>query len=126
MHTVGTDCDFALTLVTQADEALNDAYLFIALPELSGLVQAKRSNESVYRAVMGPFDANCFLGYIPADTETSIDVRIAFPGTTADGYRIITLMVGHDDYAQQANPNFSHDWPEIWHEEWPELFQAAW
>ena len=68
LYTSGTDYDVTLTLVTEAGEALNDAYLFVPRSALAGLLQAKLTSEETYRAVQGIFDANCFLGYIPADT----------------------------------------------------------
>ena len=98
-HTVGTNLDLHLTLVTESGETLKNAYLFTAMPEFAGLMQAKLSTESTYKTIKGSFDANCFLGSIGASTETTIDFRIAFPSGTADGYRIIPVMVGHDDGA---------------------------
>ena len=127
-YTIGENYDFSLVLVTETGEELHDAYLFVPQPECAGLMQAKLPSESEYKAVQGPFDANCSLGYIPEATETTIDLRIAFPEGTSDGYRIIPLLVGHDDGAQPPNPHFSDDWSDLWQDDWAdqELLSDGW
>jgi hypothetical protein len=123
---IGTPEDLQLTLVTETDEILSNTYLFTAQPEFASLMQAKKSTDVSFRTIMGPFDANCFLGYIPGSSETVIDLRIDFPDGTNDGYRIIPIMVGHNDGAEAPNPLFEDDWPELWHESWPELWKENW
>ena len=105
-YTIGENYDFSLALVTETGEVLTNTYLFVGQPEFAGLLQAKLHSESEYKTVQGPFDANCFLGYIPEASETTIDLRIAFPEGTDDGYRIVPVLVGHDDGAEPPNLYF--------------------
>jgi len=123
---IGTPEDLQLTLVTVSGESLENAYLFVAQPEFAGMVRAKKATDSEYMTIMGPFDANCFLGYIGAASETAIDLRIDFPEGTDDGYRIIPVMMGHDDGAEAPNPHYYDDWPMLWHDGWPEMWAENW
>lgn len=124
----GTNYDETLTLVTEAGEELNDAYLFLTNSAQFGHVQAKLSSESTYRVVGIPFDANCFLGYITAEAETDVDFRLNFAIDTADGDLVIPVAVGHDDQAPLPNPGFNDDWPELWADDWEdqELWYDDW
>lgn len=125
-YTIGEDLDFTLTLVTEAGEELTDAYLFVADVSYAGLLQAKLSTESEYQEIREPFDATCFLGYIAAETQTDIDFRVSFPEGTDDGYRVIPILVGHDDGAERANPYFVGEWEELWSDSWGDLWADGW
>lgn len=125
-YTIGENYDFTFTLVTEAGEELDGAYLFCADPDHSELLQAKLSSESSYKNIKGPFDATCILGYIAGSTETSIDIRIAFPESTSDGYRVITLLVGQDAVAEQESPYFFDDWTDFWFDDWTDFFVDEW
>lgn len=127
-YTIGEDLDFTLTLVTEAGEGLTDAYLFMGDASYAGLLQAKLSTEDEYQEIREAFDASCFLGYIAAETEVDIDFRVSFPESTSDGYRVISILVGHDDGAERANPYFVGDWSsEPWSDSWDdELWEEEW
>jgi len=124
----GTNYDVTLTLVTEADETLTNSYLYLTAPSQFGYVFAKRHTDASYVAVGIPFDATCFLGYIPSSGETEIDFRLTFPVGTTDGNVVIPVAVGHDDAAQLPNPYFEDDWPELWADDWAdqELWSADW
>lgn len=126
-YTIGTDLDFTLTLTTETGEDLAGAYLFVADVSHAGLLQAKSSTDSEYQEIREPFDATCFLGYIAAETQTDIDFRVSFPEGASDGYRVITILVGHDDGAERANPYFVGEWEYVWLDSWDEhLWSEEW
>lgn len=126
LHVIGTSIDMTFTLVTEGGEKLNDAYLFTARAEQAGILQAKLSCESTYKNIQGPFDATCYLGQIPADSETSIDIRIDFFEGSDEGYVVIPILLGHDDEARVPNTLFDDDWVELWRDKWDELWGDEW
>ncbi len=124
LYTIGDEQAFSITLVTEDDEEVQSAYLFTGLSSGIGLLQAKRASDTTYMPIMGPFDANCFLGHIPARSEVALDFLVHFPQGSPEGYAIIRIMVGHGAVARLPNPYFATDWPELWHEEWPDLWHG--
>lgn len=125
-YVIGEAQDFRLSLVTDTGETLTDAFLFVSDHAYAGLVKAKKASDSAYREIMGPYDTWCYLGPIAAESETPIDFRIEFPAGTTDGYRIISILVGHGDGIQQSTPHLSSNYPDLWHEDWSELWAADW
>ncbi len=123
LYTIGNEQAFSVTLVTESEEQIDAAYLFTAQPLCIGLLQAKRASDVAYMAIMGPFDANCFLGHVSAQSEVTIDFLLYFPESHPDGYTIVPVMVGHGAVAQLPNPYFTRDWPELWHDDWPDLWR---
>jgi len=126
LHVIGTVTDMQLTLVTGATEVINNAYLFCPQPANAGILQAKRAADSTYMDIKGPFDATCYLGYIGAATEVAIDIRIQFQAGSDEGYRIIPIMVGHDDHARLPDSLWNDAWTDLWYDEWTELWNDEW
>jgi len=122
-HTIGSEQAFSITLVTEHDDEIDAAYLFTPQPLCVSLLQAKRASDAAYMVIMGPFDANCFLGHVTAQSEVSIDFLLHLPEGYPDGYTIIPVMVCNGATALLPNPYFARDWPELWHEDWPDLFR---
>ena len=125
LYTIGSEQRFSITLVTETGEEIVAAYLFTPHSCCVGLLQAKRASDEVYMAIMGPFDANCFLGHVPALSEVTIDFLLHFPEGCADGYTIFPVMVGYGATALLPNPYFTKDWPKLWHEDWPDLWSEG-
>jgi hypothetical protein len=125
-YTIGESYDMQLTLVTEVGEELISAYLFVADSCFAGLLKAKRASELTYREIRQAFDAECFLGNVSAETETMIDIRVELPYGTADGYRIVPILIGYGDGVAVPNPLFDSDWPALWLGEWTGLWAEDW
>lgn len=124
-YTIGQAHELRLTLATEAGDKLTNAYLFVANSSDVGLIKAKLASESQYREIGGVFDGNCLLGQIAAGGETPIDFLVEFPEGTPDGYRIISILVGHDDGTKLvATSLWLMTWQELWHASWQELWRA--
>lgn len=126
LHVIGTDTDMELKLVTEAGEDLTNVYLFVPDPANVGLLSAKLDADSTYMDINGPFDANCHLGTIAASTETTIDIKVAFPSGATEGYTIIPIMVGHDDNAQLPNNLWKDSWTDVWLDDWTDVWREDW
>ncbi|MFH1114797.1 MAG: hypothetical protein V1792_12855 [Pseudomonadota bacterium] len=124
LYTMGDEQVFSITLTTESGEEEQSAYLFTTQSSCVGLLQAKRASDTAYMAIMGPFDANCFLGHIPSESEVELDFLVHLPEGSAEGYAIIRVMVGDGAVARLPNPYFATDWPELWHEEWLDLWHG--
>ncbi len=124
-YTIGQVHDLRLTLVTEEGDKLTNGYLFVANSSEASLIKAKLASESQYKEIRGAFDGNCLLGHIGAGRETPIDFRVQFPEGTAEGYWIISILVGHNDGTEQAAASlWLMTWPDLWHESWQELWGA--
>lgn len=125
-YTIGQTYDMQLTLVTEAGEELTNAYLLVADGSFAGLMKAKKASESTYREIREAFNAECFLGDLASETGTVIDIRVEFPPGTADGYRIVPILIGHGDGTVLPNPFFVSDWPVLWLDEWISVWAEDW
>jgi len=118
----GTDKVIALTLVAEVGENLIGCALMTLYSDHAGLMNAKRAADSAYMAIGALSDTSCFLGDFAAETETDIDFQISMPAGTADGLKVIPVIL-----IQDANKeNWPEDWSTLWSEDWPTLWAEDW
>lgn len=118
LHVIGRVTDITMTLVVEAGETVQGAFLSTVMSAHASLLKAKYADlKDPWMVIGAGMDPACYLGTL-APGNHEIIFRLNFPATHRDGISIVPVQIVYGLGAPKPGPTFQAEYGRLWKDDY--------